>query len=715
MLSQIILAPRYLLSLSVTIIVLLMAAIIFMAMHQPWLGLQLAGTPDQNGLIIENVSSKSPIAHLLDPGSRLVAINDITLFSDDLMEEPDALSRYSDYNSFLQRQNQLAELLQQNEIRLRLENNQLINLSPKHFRPLTDLPFSFWLQIICGIVVFMAGMAVLAFRPRETVARLYAITGFGLLLAAGTAAVYSTRELALPTAELYPLSLLNQFGSLLFAGTFVSILWYYPQRLHTFNFGAAIIIFYLLCWLANAFQLAETLDQTIRIPLLLGLAINIILAMIQWWRSRQRPLDRAILKWFLFAWMTGTSLYLGLYTLPVVIGHKPFISQSLGWIILLTVYLGIALGISRYRLFDLDRWVLGGWLWLLSGLGLIVIDMLLVYSLDLNNSVALAITLAVAGWVYFPLRQYVWGRFTQQSIQDLLPQVLSALLSSSEGALEIAWRDLLIKFFAPMNLQIAPLPDEHAIILDDGSELLVAGPGKLPSYRLHYANDGKRLFGSNDLHTAKLIRQLFQQVLDYRRAFAEGVKQERSRLARDLHDDVGARLLSLVYNARENAFADQVRAALGELRSVIHNLEAEQASLIKTLAELRLESSQRAIEAGVELHWTNLQEQDHAITPRAQANIRSILREAVSNALRHGPGSSISIHIQPIDNTLEFVICNDLTTGSITSDSTGRGLRNVRDRINELHGKMRNIILDEEGQGAFRLEFSLPINHQESN
>lgn len=185
------------------------------------------------------------------------------------------------------------------------------------------------------------------------------------------------------TELMYPLSLINQFGTLLFTGPFITILWYYPKRIHTFPFGPVLITFYMLCWLASLFQLHESIDVTMRYSIFLGLSIILTLAAIQWRLSRNQPQQRAILKWFLLAWLSGSTLYIGMYMVPLTLNRDVIISQSLGWGVLVTVYLGVALGIIRYRLFNLDRWIVTGWFWFLGGVMVIAFDGLLISLLDL--------------------------------------------------------------------------------------------------------------------------------------------------------------------------------------------------------------------------------------------------------------------------------------------------------------------------------------------
>ncbi|WVM87743.1 hypothetical protein UMZ34_14740 [Halopseudomonas pachastrellae] len=112
---------------------------------------------------------------------------------------------------------------------------------------------------------------------------------------------------------------------------------------------------------ANWLQWFPDLDMAVRYPLLAWFAVDILFACIQWRWTRYEPVARARLKWLLAAWFAGAFGYLLLVIFPQVIGYPSVAHQTHAWAFFVLTYLGIALGIVRYRLFDLDRWILLAW------------------------------------------------------------------------------------------------------------------------------------------------------------------------------------------------------------------------------------------------------------------------------------------------------------------------------------------------------------------
>jgi signal transduction histidine kinase len=385
---------------------------------------------------------------------------------------------------------------------------------------------------------------------------------------------------------------------------------------------------------------------------------------------------------------------------------------------LVTVYLGIAMGITRFRLFNLDRWVVTGWFWFLGGVAVIAFDALLVYSLDLSDQLALAIALGIAGWLYFPIRQILWSRFSWSrkltDYRELLPHLLTTLLNTQAKGLAAEWRQILERIYSPLHIEPLGQTLDAVHIDQEGVSLLIPGIQDIPGLRLTYAERGNRLFNTDDRRFADAIHQLFCRIQAFRDAFADGVQQERRRLARDLHDDVGARLLTLVYSAGDETQADLARETLSELRSVIRDLESRHNTLLKTLAELRAETARRSESHGVELEWRQDDAlEDLPLEARQHANLKRILREAVSNALRHSQASRLQVDVGMDGVRLILQISNDDADKDGDEDpSPGRGIHNIRSRAEELGGGAAWWMGEESLLGGCTVRVELPVQEQ---
>lgn len=162
---------------------------------------------------------------------------------------------------------------------------------------------------------------------------------------------------------------------------------------------------------------------------------------------------------------------------------------------------------------------------------------------------------------------------------------------------------------------------------------------------------------------------------------------------RDLHDDVGAKLLTLTHRCKNPENADTARSALMDLRETIHDLgkQGTTVPLAHVLADLRAEMQERTEAANIELQWSQpdpLTENNYTLGFRQRINLVRILREALSNAIRHTGVTKIHIDFFIGDDELRVILCNNGLVEEIAGWTSGTGMRNMRKRAEELDGKI---------------------------
>ena len=123
------------------------------------------------------------------------------------------------------------------------------------------------------------------------------------------------------------------------------------------------------------------------------------------------------------------------------------------------------------------------------------------------------------------------------------------------------------------------------------------------------------------------------------------VGRERERIYRDLHDNLGARLLGLVYGASDELQRAQARAALAEMRTLVAASQVEGALLADACEEWRVEAELRCEAAGQAVAWTCEARGagEVPLTARQRYQLGCIVRELVSNAIEHGGGTRIAV------------------------------------------------------------------------
>jgi signal transduction histidine kinase len=151
--------------------------------------------------------------------------------------------------------------------------------------------------------------------------------------------------------------------------------------------------------------------------------------------------------------------------------------------------------------------------------------------------------------------------------------------------------------------------------------------------------------------------QLINEQLLHEKSLATQAEQ-RERIYHDLHDDVGAKLLGIALSAQMDnrpREADVARAALQDLRDVVSRSAQSNTLLSDLLADLCAETEQRIQSAKIELVW-HFCEHEIALPMSAGAalQVSRIVREAISNVLRHAEARNIVV--TPTINAQNFML-----------------------------------------------------------
>jgi signal transduction histidine kinase len=177
------------------------------------------------------------------------------------------------------------------------------------------------------------------------------------------------------------------------------------------------------------------------------------------------------------------------------------------------------------------------------------------------------------------------------------------------------------------------------------------------------------------------------------------VHGERRRLMRDMHDGVGTALMSSLVLA-ERGNLDQERTArvlretLDELKLVIDSLEPTSNDIVLLLANLRYRFGQRIEDAGIKVHWQMEEIPPLSwLDPTHSLHILRIVQETFQNILKHAHATEVRIGVfrKHLEDLGDFVVIHIADNGigfKASTDSFGRGLKNLRARAHELHGKL---------------------------
>jgi two-component system, NarL family, sensor histidine kinase UhpB len=185
------------------------------------------------------------------------------------------------------------------------------------------------------------------------------------------------------------------------------------------------------------------------------------------------------------------------------------------------------------------------------------------------------------------------------------------------------------------------------------------------------------------------IERNFAQLADLK--VEQVTQQERKRIAADLHDDLGAKLLTIVHTSTDDRIATLAREALEEMRLSVRGLTGKPVRLNDALGDWRAELVSRLSQAGVESEWrAPVDEMPQVLAARAYVQTTRILREAVSNVIKHSGASHCSVAFQVADGDVQLVIQDNGRGIPMELDGKldrGHGMASMKHRAKQLHGQ----------------------------
>lgn len=190
-----------------------------------------------------------------------------------------------------------------------------------------------------------------------------------------------------------------------------------------------------------------------------------------------------------------------------------------------------------------------------------------------------------------------------------------------------------------------------------------------------------------------------EQLAALERSFADMAEQkleqvterERKRIAADLHDDLGAKLLTIVHTSESDRISTLAREALEEMRLSVRGLTGKPVHLIDALGDWRAEVVSRLGQANILAEWKSpAEEVTHTLPARAYVQTTRILRESVSNIIKHSGATHCTVSCA-VQNGDFLVVIQDNGQG-ISTELDGRldkghGMASMKSRAKQMHGQ----------------------------
>ncbi|HGC7530011.1 TPA: sensor histidine kinase [Streptococcus agalactiae] len=249
------------------------------------------------------------------------------------------------------------------------------------------------------------------------------------------------------------------------------------------------------------------------------------------------------------------------------------------------------------------------------------------------------------------------------------------------------------------------LNNQSINVTDDGTEI---------------STNIQRLSKKMNLMTASLQSKENSRILKSQ----EIVKQERKRIARDLHDTVSQDLfaasmvLSGIAQNVSQLDVDQVGSQLLAVEEMLQHAQNDLRILLLHLRPVELEN--KTLSEGFRMILKELTDKSDievvyhesilTLPKKIEDNIFRIGQEFISNTLKHSQASRIEVYLNQTENELQLkMIDNGIGFDMDSVYDLSYGLKNIEDRVEDLAGNLQ--LLSQPGKGV-AMDIRLPLVNQ---
>jgi signal transduction histidine kinase len=561
---------------------------------------------------------------------------------------------------------------------------------------LAGLGAAFWLLAAFAMGLYLVAMVVVLVRPSlpNVLYSLMALCQSSNLM---LIAVESTFELAIPPGFLLWDGPARMSLDLVTAAAIAHAAAVHPRRLP----GAAWLA--TACWLLvgtlATLAMQDRLQQAWWWTQATGALLGLLTIGLLSWSHRLEPHPLAVVVRRFGVVSTGTWLLLTLAVASAV--QRPDLQHHIAgvgsviWYVFFAALLLVVPFLSGTQ--QLGREFL-----MLAAVSTVAtsLDLLFVAVFSLGQFASLTLSMFLALGVYAGVRQWILNQMLGTSMvtaERMFEQLyrIAREVEVHPESLPTQLMRLLRELFEP--LEVVPLDRAagSARVVADGSTLLVPVPdldldaeenNRPRSIALRFARRGRRLFTLDDARLTERVVEQLRRAIAYDRAVERGRSEERSRLAQDLHDDIGARLLTLMYKAPNPEMEDYVRYTLQDLKTLTRGLAASTHRLSHAIAEWKADLTQRLTAAQCDLGWATNFDRDIVLSVVQWSALTRVLRELVSNSIAHAGATRVDVSISFEHDRLDVTVSDNGAGRNPQAWSHGLGLGGVRKRVKQLGG-----------------------------
>jgi signal transduction histidine kinase len=204
------------------------------------------------------------------------------------------------------------------------------------------------------------------------------------------------------------------------------------------------------------------------------------------------------------------------------------------------------------------------------------------------------------------------------------------------------------------------------------------------------------------LTNAQLVEDLSNRDAELQRALRRSVElqeEERKRLARELHDEVGQALTSILIRLRTlqdeteiETVVDRVDGlryltaqSIEELRRISMDLRPAALDNLGIIPALKWYADQSASSSGLDVRFSGPDRLER-LPSETELVLYRVAQEGISNAIRHAEAQTINVALSRTNRSVLMDVRDDGKGYNTSEMDRGFGLVGIRERVELLHG-----------------------------
>ncbi|WP_255553953.1 tetratricopeptide repeat-containing sensor histidine kinase [Mesonia aestuariivivens] len=229
----------------------------------------------------------------------------------------------------------------------------------------------------------------------------------------------------------------------------------------------------------------------------------------------------------------------------------------------------------------------------------------------------------------------------------------------------------------------------------------------------------KQLSSQQEENARQRINQMMQEhKLSVIERYQEGQEEERSRLAREIHDGIGSDLAGIkiafehyLEEAAQKPQAKRLLEAISnaciDVRGLSHQLHPLPFSKIGFSSFLNDFVAQITQKTELEIQTFFFPEEEiDALPEELLADAYRIVQELINNILKHAEATQAEVQLTKHEDHLNIVI-NDNGKGFQKTKKQGIGLRNIKERLHKMQGTLD---IDSGSGNGTSITIDIPLN-----